>query len=242
MRYTRLLFVAAATLLVSGMTMAQISLSPYIGFTSFGLKGATTATTGGQIQQIGVADAGKTGFNVGAGIGSRLLKIPGGVYELDGVFDVSYASAGLFEAGYNNVGGAGSFAAQGLSGATTTNLAFDLMPVHRFHIPGFSLLSPYAGLGLGLNYFSTSNLTVGPPSSNPSVSVNGTSQFKIGLLIFYGATLEILPVIHPFLQFKHYIPFGSQFQFTDDAQRGTLIINDSRGYFNLTAGVQFSLK
>ena len=241
MRYTRVLFVAVATLMVSGISMAQISLSPYIGFKSFGLNGATTANAGGRITQLGVADAGKTGFNVGAGIGSRLLKVPGGVYELDGVLDVSYASAGMFESGYNNVNGAGSFTAQGLTGATTTNLAFDLMPVHRFHIPGFTLLSPYAGLGLGLNYFSTSNLTVGPPSSNPSVSVNGTSQFKIGLLIFYGATLETLPVIHPFIQFKHYIPFGSQFQFTDDAQRGTFIINDSPGYFNLTAGVQLSL-
>jgi opacity protein-like surface antigen len=241
MRYTKLLFTAVATLLVSEGAQAQISLAPYVGFKSYGLKGATTSAAGGQIQQLGIFDGGKTSFTFGVGIGHRLLKVPGGIYELDMQLDVSYASANFAEAGYNSSFGSGKYSADGNSGGSTSNLAFDLMPIHRISIPGFSLLTPYAGVGLGLNYFSTSNISVGPPSSPQTIAVNGTSQFKIGFLIFYGVDLNIVPVIHPFLQFKHYIPFGSEFQLTDDSKYGSIVVKDVPGYFNLVAGIRFDL-
>jgi hypothetical protein len=241
MRYTTLLLVAVTALLVSEEALAQFSLAPYIGFKSYGLKGATTSAAGGQIQQLGIFDAGKTSFTFGAGLGRRLLKVPGGMYELDMQLDVSYASANFAEAGYNSSFGSGKYSADGNSGGSSSNLAFDLMPIHRITIPGFSLLTPYGGVGLGLNYFSTSNISVGPPSSPQTIAINGTSQFKIGLLIFYGADLNIVPVVHPFIQFKHYIPFGSEFQITDDPKYGSLVIKDVPGYFNLVAGIRLDL-
>jgi hypothetical protein len=114
------------------------------------------------------------------------------------------------------------------------------MPVHLFNIPGFSLISPYGGVGLGLNYFSTADISIGPPSSAQVINVTGTSQFKIGLLIFYGATLNLTGIVRPYLQFKHYVPFGSEFQFTEDTQNGSVVMKDVPGYFNLSAGVKLS--
>jgi hypothetical protein len=154
--------------------------------------------------------------------------------------DVAYASAGFVEEGYDYAYGPGTFSADGLSGASTTNLAFDLMPVHLFNIPGFSLISPYGGVGVGLNCFSTADLSVGPPSSAQVINVTGTSQFKVGLLIFYGATLNLTGMLRPFIQFKHYVPFGSEFQFTEDTQNGNFVTKDVPGYFNLSAGVKLS--
>lgn len=241
MRKATILLVAAVTLFVCESAVAQIYVAPYIGFKSFGLKGATTIAAGGQIQQLGIFDGGKTSFNVGAAVGYQFFKVPSGIYQLDMQVDVSYASANFIEAGYNYSQGSGKFSADGLSGGSTTNLAFDLMPVHRISIPGFSLLTPYAGLGLGLNYFSTADLSVGPPSNPTVMTVTGTSQFKVGLLVFYGASLNLTSMVQPFIQFKHYVPFGSEFQFTDDARNGNFVIKDVPGYFNLAAGIKLSL-
>jgi hypothetical protein len=241
MRYTRLLVIAALALFVSSGVFAQISLAPFVGFKSYGLKGAGTVAVGGQIQQLGVSDAGKTSFVFGAGIGRTMFKLPGGAYQLDMKLEVSYASANFFEAGYNNISGSGKYAADGYSGGSTSNLGFDLMPVHSIHIPGFSLLTPFAGVGLGLNYFSTSDINVGPPSSAQTIAISGTSQFKIGLLIFYGAEFNLPGPIDPYIQFKHYVPFGSEFQVTEDAKYGTIVIKDVPGYFSIAAGIKLSI-
>lgn len=87
--------------------------------------------------------------------------------------------------------------------------------------------------------FSTSDLTAGPPSTNPAVTVTGVSEFKIGLAISYGAYVKI-GMLSPFIQLKHYIPFSSEFQFTE-GQNGTLVIQDSPGYFSISAGVRLGL-
>jgi hypothetical protein len=241
MRKASLFLVAAMTLLVAGTATAQIYLTPNVGFKSYGLKGATTIAAGGQIRQMGIFDAGKTSINFGVGIGYPLLKIPSGIYRLDMLVDVSYASANMAEAGYNYAYGPGKFSSDGNSGGSTSNLAFDLMPVHTINIPGFSLISPYAGVGFGLNYFSSGDLSVGPPSSPQVVNVTGKSEFKVGLVVFYGATLNLTGMVRPFIQFKHYIPFGSEFQFTEDATYGSIVIKDTPGYFNLAAGIKLSL-
>ena len=241
MRRARLPLIAAAAVLICQAVIAQISLAPFVGFKSYTLKGAATSAAGGQIQQLGIYDAGKTSFTFGAGIGKQLFKVPGGVYQLDMKLEVSYASANFIEAGYNYASGSGKYSADGNSGGSTSNLGFDLMPVHSFHIPGLSLFSPFGGVGLGLNYFSTSNINVGPPSSSQVVAINGTSQFKIGLVIFYGAEMNMLGVISPYIQFKHYVPFGSEFQFTDDSKYGNFVIKDVPGYFSLAAGIKLSL-
>ena len=235
-----LFVIVCAALLLSERATAQFYLEGNIGFKSFGLKGATTAAAGGRIQQLGIFDAGKTGFTFGAGAGYGLFKIPSGIYQLDMQIDVCFSSVSFAESGYNYANGPGAFSADGLSGGSTTCLAFDLMPVHRINIPGFTLISPYAGLGLGLNYYSTSDISIGPPSSSTTTAIAGAGQFKVGLVIFYGADFNLTPVLHPFIQFKHSVPFGSEFQFTDDAKNGSMVIKDVPGYFNLAAGIKLS--
>ena len=216
---------------------AQFYVAPNIGFQSFGLNGATTSNVGGTINQLGVFDAGKSAFHFGAGVGYTLL--PAGVYNLDVGLDFGYSSAGFVEEGNNSRFGAGTFAAQGYSGGTTTDLSFDLMSIHRINIPGFDLISPFAGVGLALNMFSTSDVTIGAPSATPPVTLTGVSQFKIGLAISYGASVKIA-MLSPFIQLKHYIPFSSEFQFTE-GQTGTVVIQDSPGYFCISAGVRLGL-
>ena len=217
-------------------TTAQIYVSPNIGLKSYGLKGAATSNVGGTINQLGIFDGGKSAFHFGANVGYNVFQV--GVYNLDAELDLGFSSVGLTEQGYNSARGAGSFAAGGLSGATTTDLSFDLMSIHRISIPNFDLISPFAGIGLAFNMFSTSDLTVGQPSANPSVTVTGTGQFKIGLAISYGVYAK-LGMLSPFIQLKHYIPFGSEFQFTN-SPNGTIVVQDSPGYFSLAAGVKLS--
>jgi len=231
-RIAALVVFCAAALVTNAA--AQFYVAPNIGFKSYGLNGATTSNVNGSITQLGVFDAGKSAFHFGAGVGYTV--IPAGLYNLDVGLDLGYSSAGFIEEGNNSRFGAGSFAAQGYSGGTTTDLSFDLMSIHRINIPGFDFISPFAGLGLALNMFSTSDMTVGPPSANPAVTVTGVSQFKIGLAISYGAFVKI-GMLSPFIQLKHYIPFSSEFQFTE-GQNGTVVIQDSPGYFGLTAGVR----
>jgi hypothetical protein len=120
------------------------------------------------------------------------------------------------------------------------------MPIHRLNFPKFHLLSPYAGLGLGLNIMSTKDITSGPPNINGTLTGNG--EFKIGLLVFYGTLIRISDVVEPYIQFKHLIPFGSETQFTQDAQvaggatdKEAFSIQDVPSYFNMTAGVRINL-
>ena len=208
---------------------AQLIGQAHVGLKFFGLKGAATSTVGTTVNQLGQADAGKTVFNIGVGGGYTI--IPAGVYNLDLLLDINFASASFVEAAVNTAQGAGSFSAQQLSGATTTVLAFDIMPAHRLNIYALPFLSPWAGIGLSFNLYSTSDL------KGPGGSIKGNSDFKLGLIIFYGAAYKLSDMLQPFLQFKHHIPFASEVQFTSDPN-GTVVVKDAPGYFNIEAGMR----
>jgi hypothetical protein len=232
----------------SGIAQAQMYTGAFLGFKSSGLKGVIKLAQVGGTTPFTVVDAGKTGFNFGVCVGYQIFPstVAGGWYKLDLNLDASFTSIAHFEAGYNaSQIGSGSFAADGLSGGSTTIIALDIMPIHRLNIPKFHLLSPYAGLGLGLNIMSTKDITVSPPSGNGTLTGNG--EMKIGLLIFYGTLIRISDVVQPYIQFKHLLPFGSETQFTQDYQAtggGTnkvaFSIQDVPSYFNVTAGVRIN--
>ena len=235
-----LLGIALAGLVAGQSLHAQVHFSGSVGFKSYALEGAVTQAVGGSINSLGVADAGKTGFAFGAGGGFTL--VPAGIYQLDMDLEVSMSFANFLEAGYDKINGSGKFSADGFSGGSATNIAFDIMPVHRINIPGFSLISPYAGVGLGLNLFSNNDVSFGPPTFSQPGTAKGSSQFQIGLLVFYGASFHFVGPLEPFVQLKHYIPFSSEYTFVEDpATIGTLSIKDAPGYFNLSAGVRLVL-
>jgi len=240
----RLLFVLLFCFLLSGVASAQFYIGPNFGFKAFGLKGATTIAQGGQITQLGNFDAGKTVMTVGICTGVQVLPrdVAGGWYKLDLNLDVNYSSIGFAEKGYEYVNGTGSWSANGFSGGTTTNLAFDVMPIHRLNIPKFQLLSPFVGLGFGVNLFMTSDVSQTIQNNPQAFSIKGNSEMKMGLLVFYGTVLRASDLIQPYIQFKHYIPFGSETQLTSDAQNGNLIMKDVPGYFNISGGVRFNFE
>lgn len=236
-------------LLISSMAVnAQFYVGPFVGFKSSGLKGTLKLSSGGNISTGSVADGGSTGFNAGLCVGYQIL--PGGAlggwYKLEINIDGSYSSFAYLENGYNSSQGAGKFSAIGFSGGKTTVISIDVMPIHRLNIPSFSLLSPFLGLGLGLNIMSTADVTVGPPSQNGTVS--GKSDFQLGLLVFYGTLIRVTSHIQPFIQFKHLVPFGSETEFTEayqsaaggGSQNYVLSVQDVPGYFNLVGGVRFT--
>ncbi len=239
MKKHHIMLIVAALTFVAAQAFAQFHVSGHAGLKSFGIKGASTQTQGGSVSQLGVADGGKTGFAFGGGVGYTVVSA--GVYALDLGLEVDLAFANMFEAGYNSISGSGRYAADGYSGGSTTAIGIDIMPVHRINIPGFSLLSPFAGVGLGLNNFSTADATVGPPTANPTSTVKGKGQFQIGLIVFYGTVIRLAGPIEPFVQLKHYIPFSSEFTFFEDpATVGTIVTKDAPGYFNLAAGVRLA--
>ena len=240
----RMLYLAFLVLLFNSFSYSQFYIGPDVGFKVSGLKGVIQLSENGQVSTGNVADAGKTGFNVGITSGYEVPIVS--IYRIDFGLDVSYSSFGYLEAGYNSSAGAGKFGANGLSGGTTNVFSFDILPLHRLVFPTFKVLSPFLGLGLGINWMSTSNVTVGPPSTNAIIT--GVSTVKIGLLVSYGVVFQITNLIQPFLQFKHFIPFGSETQFTDQYQASggggnesyQLSIQDVPGYFNMQAGCRFS--
>lgn len=216
---------------------AQFFLAPHIGFKSYALEGATSSISQGYIDRGPLTDAGTTAFHVGVGIGSQIYpeKSVFSIYNLDLILDVSYVSAGFFEAGYNYSEGAGSFSANGLTGARTNHFSFDLMPMHRFRISQFDVLSPYGGLGISFNIFSTNEL-----KGETGATAKGGSEFHAGLNIFYGSLIRIADRTQLFLQLKHLIPFADKFTAIDDSRMGKMIIQDAPGYFNLSAGFRFT--
>lgn len=228
---------------------AQFYIGPYVGVKSSGLKGTIKQISGGQVSTGNVADAGSTGISAGITVGYQILprSVLNGWYKLDINIDASYSSFSYLENGFNSAEGAGRYSAVGFSDGNTMVISIDVMPIHRLNIPSFTLLSPYLGLGLGLNIMSTSDVNVGPP--NPSGIVTGVGEFKVGMLIYYGTLIRLSSFIQPFVQFKHFIPFGSETQFTETyqaAQGGgsqsyALYIQDIPGYFNFVAGVRFNL-
>jgi hypothetical protein len=227
---------------------AQFYLGPYVGFKTSGLKGAMKISENGQVQVGNVADAGSTGFNAGITVGYQVIPadVTGGLYKLDIALDASWLSVSYLENGWNSISGSGNFTAIGLEGGKTNMFSFDLMPIHRFNFNNF-ILSPYVGLGFGVNLLLTSDITTGPPNFNTG-TLAGTSEVKMGLLVFYGTVFNVSSVVKPFIQFKHVIPFGDETQLTDNWQSDqgggsenlALSIADVPGYFNLAAGVRFS--
>lgn len=249
---TKLLCLAVLCFFAFEVASAQFYFGPFLGFNASGLKGTwKTTQQGGGTTTGNVADAGNTAFTFGVNAGYQVFppNFASGWYKLDIDLDASYATFTYLETGYNSNNGAGKFAAQGGSGGGTSIIALDIMPIHRLTFPHFKLLSPYAGIGLGLDIMNTHDVTVGPPSQVGTIS--GNSEMKIGLLVFYGVVIHATDLIQPYLQFKHMIPFGSETQFTqtyttNGGQAGgsqTLVwaIQDVPGHFSLTAGVRFNI-
>ena len=247
----RILTVVSLLLVLVSFGSAQIFFGGHVGFKSYGLKGAYKTTTSGGVNVGTVADAGKTGFTVGIEGGYQIFpeNFAGGWYKLDLGLEADYASVAFLEAGYNSQNGAGKFAADGITGGSTTIFSFDIMPVHRLTIPKFTLLSPYAGLGLSINFMSTKDLAVDNQAQNLHGTLTGNSETKMGLLVFYGVNLQASEIIHPYIQFKHMIPFGSETQFTQSfqptggggASNVVISVQDVPGYFGITAGVRITL-
>jgi hypothetical protein len=166
-------------LLLSSFSYSQFYIGAGVGFKVSGLKGTFKEASNGQTSIGNVADAGKTGFNAGLVAGYTITAAS--IYKIDFDLDASYSNFGYFEQGYNSIAGSGKFSAAGFGGATTTIFSFDVLPLHRLSFPSFKILSPYLGIGLGINVMSTSDLTIGPPSQ--SATITGNSEVKIGLLV-----------------------------------------------------------
>lgn len=230
---------------LASTSYAQFYIGAFGGLKSSGLKGAIKEATGGQVTVGSIADAGITSFSVGITTGYQVLPASvSDLYKLDVNLDASYSSFSYFEAGYNSVNGDGKFSAAGLSDGSTTVFSFDIMPIHRFNFSNF-ILSPFAGLGFGINLLMTSDTKIGPPSQTGTLT--GTSQMNLGLLVFYGTIFNASSTFKPYVQFKHLIPFGDQVEFTENYQAGggggsqsyVLSISDVPNYFNFVAGVRF---
>jgi hypothetical protein len=250
MQYRKLsLLIVALVFIAHTLAVAQPYSGAFVGFRAYGLKGAVRVTTAGGTQSGNTVDAGATGFTFGLNGGYQIFPkdFAGGWYKLDLNLDVSYTSVAFFEAAYNAQFGSGKYAADGLSGGSSTILAFDIMPINRVEFPKFKLLSPYVGLGIGLNLMSTGDVDVGPP--NTPGTLTGNSEFKVGLLIFYGTLIRFSDVVVPFLQFKHMIGFGSETIFTDTytasvagggSSKYAFSVQDVPGYFSITAGARIN--
>jgi|GEM_PF-1402131 len=250
--YAKLLCLAVLCSLGLQMANAQGYGGAFIGFNASGLKGAFKTTAQGGGTTVGnVADGGSTSFTFGLNGGYQILPAgtAGGWYKLDLNLDASYQTFSYLENAFNSNNGAGKWAADGASGGATSIISLDVMPIHRLTFPHFKLLSPYAGIGLGLNIMSTHDVTVGPPSATGTITGNG--DFKIGLLVFYGVVIHASDMIQPYLQFKHMIPFGSETQFTQNynttggqgggTQTLQFAVQDVPGHFSLTGGVRIYL-
>ena len=238
-------FVLLSVSLFSTMLQAQFYIGPYYGLKEFGLKGGAYKVLNGQKEGQVSTDASKDVDNVGFSIGYQV--IPAGAlgdwYKLDVGIDASYSSVPFFERAWDYVNGSGSFAGLGMRNGTTRNYSFDLMPIHRLNIPTFQFLSPFAGVGLGINLFNTSDITVPKHGAQPE-TWKGNNQVKLGVIVFYGALIRASDLIKPYVMLKHYIPFGNETQLTSDEQLGNVIIEDVPGYFSIVAGVRvnFDLK
>ena len=108
------------TMILAETASAQFYVGPFLGFRSYGLKGAFKTTRQGGGTTVGnVVDAGKTGFNFGVTAGYQVFppNFAGGWYKLDLNLDASFTSVAFYESAYNSANGAGKWAASGLSGS-----------------------------------------------------------------------------------------------------------------------------
>jgi hypothetical protein len=221
-RYT-IFCVFTLLILLCQNSSAQIQAGAFIGFKSIGLKNTAPPPT---------TDGGGTVFDFG-GFGGYTV-FGSGIYNLDLQASLSYSSIGFVERGYNSAYGAGKFSTNGYSGGTTSIIEVAILGLNRLSIPSMKVVEPYAGAGLSFNLLSTGDITY------QGGSVKGNSQLKLGLVIAYGAILHVTPLVTPFIQLKHLIPFGSETRLTDDPN-GQITVNDVPGYFALSAGVRFGL-
>ncbi|HKB84630.1 MAG TPA: hypothetical protein VKD08_00550 [Ignavibacteriaceae bacterium] len=227
---------------------AQFFFGPFVGFKSSGLEGAVKITENAQPQILNTADAGSTAFTGGLIIGYQVIPadVTGGLYKLDIAVEGSWSSFNFFENAWDDLNGSGTFSVNGLTGGKTNMFSFDLLPIHRFNFDNF-ILSPFAGLGFGVNLLLTSDITTGPPQFNAG-TLTGTSEMKMGLLVFYGTVFKVSSIIQPYIQIRHFIPFGDETKLTENWESAqglgteslTFSIADIPGYFNMTAGVRFS--
>jgi hypothetical protein len=245
----RLLFtlLVVLTLCAAQTVLAQPYAGAFVGMNSAGLEGMIKVTSGGSTSTGNVVDAGGTGFTFGLTGGYQVFPkdFADGWYKLDLGLDISYTSVSFFENGYNKQLGSGAFAANGLDGGSTMILSFDIMPIHRLTIPTFKLLAPFVGIGVDLSLMSTGDVTVNPPAGQGTLT--GSSDFKVGLLIFYGVVVRASDTFYPYLQFKHQIPFSDEMQFTEEYQAAgggsqsvAYFIQDSPSFFCLEAGLRIA--
>jgi hypothetical protein len=247
----KLLSLAVLSFFAFQIASSQIYFGPFLGFNASGLKGTWKDTRQGGTTTANVADGGGTAFTFGISAGYQVFpsNFAGGWYKLDLNLDASYQTFSYLENAYNSNLGAGKFAAQGLSAGGSSIIALDIMPIHRLTFPHFRLLSPYIGIGLGLDIMNTHDVTVSPPIGNGTLT--GYSELKLGLLVYYGVVIHATDLIQPYLQFKHMIPFGSETRFTTayqasggaagGSQTVQWSVSDVPGHFSLTAGVRFTI-
>ncbi len=253
----KFLFLLSIILISSTVIHAQFYIGPFVGFKASGLtgawKGQQNGFFGGGNQ---IADASSTGLNAGFTAGYQVIPpdVAGGLYKLDLDLDVSWSSFSYYENAYNSMNGTGSFVGQGFTGGGTNVFSFDIMPINRFHFNNF-ILSPFVGIGFGINLLLNSDVTAGAGNIGfgGTQTYSGSSDLKMGLLIFYGTLFNVSSVVKPFIQFKHLIPFGSETELTAGSladnnfgfggvQNNSQSIADVPGYFNMVAGVRFYLQ
>lgn len=238
MKTYALLHLLVLSLLIVFPLQAQFYFGPMAGFKAYELSGAGQSVRDGDASTWNNFDGGKTVAAFGADIGYQAMPASDGSvqYLLDLNADLMYSSVGFLEQGYNNAAGYDMWSKDIRSGGATTNFAFEILPLHRLQFSEFKILSPYAGLGLGLNYFSTSDVIT---IEDPPTVTGGHSEFKMGIVLGYGTLVCLSDNIQPFIQFKHYFPFGNSTQLLNDSH-ATLTVNDVPRFFCITGGIRFN--
>jgi len=74
MRKAGVILFAASIIFGVQVISAQLVGQAHLGLKFFGIKGATTLTSGGTVSQVGNFDGGKTVFNIGIGGGYTILR------------------------------------------------------------------------------------------------------------------------------------------------------------------------
>lgn len=238
----RLLFVALLIGAVSTMASAQFYMGPHIGFKAFGLEGILQNKSPDANNQIQTARssndarASKTTVDFGINLGYQIVKTS--YYGFDLGLDTRLAWANFMEEAYNDVVGSGEYSARGFKGGKTMVLGVDLMPVNRMTFPKLYLLSPYLAVGPSVNIYRTGGIDEPQGNNQPVLKLSGKTSAKIGLHVTWGLDLRPTPHVWPYLQFKHMLGFGSEFNFSED-RRSAWLIEDAPGMWGMTGGVRF---
>jgi opacity protein-like surface antigen len=230
----RYAFLAAFLLAFAASSVhAQFYLSPNLGFKSYGLQGIGVLTEDGDSERSDrELDAGQTSFDFGTGLGVEIVHTP--YYNFDLGLNVRMGWAKFIENAYNDDNGSGAFAEDGLTGAKTTIIGFDLMPVHRLTFPDFQLLSPFLAVGPSVNLLMTGDLEV----PEEDYTVKGKTEVKFGLHVAWGCEFHATEILRPYFQIDHMVGFGDETKGVDDAGN-SIAIEDTPGFFGMSAGLKF---